>query len=68
MGGDFSVCFYCGLPLRFNPDLTIREATEDDLKEAGKKTRYKIRRLQKAVEDRNALSRLKLRSDPFPFN
>jgi hypothetical protein len=31
--GDYSICVYCGTPLRFEMDLQYKVATRDDLKE-----------------------------------
>lgn len=31
--GDFSICFYCACILIYRPDLTVREATTEEVKD-----------------------------------
>lgn len=44
--GDWSVCAYCTTVLVFNADLSVREATEAELREADPKNVAEIRRAQ----------------------
>ena len=54
---DFSICAYCSSVLRFNDDMTMREAVAADLDELEPDTLLKLRRLQRVAE---ALQRLGL--------
>jgi hypothetical protein len=40
--GDFSVCLYCASVLRFNADMSLRIAQEQEIKESGLESDLKI--------------------------
>jgi hypothetical protein len=51
--GDFSVCIYCGIFLRFNDDMTIRAMDLDELQYLSASNVRKLMLIRELVKKRN---------------
>jgi hypothetical protein len=55
--GDFTICFYCGTPMRFGATLQLQGVTPQELDELPDEDRRSLLRVMRAVSERIRMKR-----------